>query len=931
MLASTLLPAQQTAVSRGLSYAEYVDRRPGAERAATSVRWDATTYTSAEGVEVLRTQEGESVLETDEVGFVEWRIEVPATGLYVLAVRYRPFKGKSAPIERELHIEGEVPFREARSMVLQRTWKDEETGIRRDNRDNHMRPRQVEVVQWREQAFRDMDGYYNGAAFELFLREGETRIRLTSLREPVALDWLELRPAEELRSFKEALGVWNSQGYHQTAGQEVTLQAEGAAYKSSPSLYPEEDRTEMSVQPYHPSRIRLNTIGGTNWRRPGQWIEWEVDVPERGLYQLTLRLKQNQLRGLSSHRRLYVNGEVPYRELDAIPIDFAAGWRTLSLTTDSTPALIPMEEGTNTIRLEVTLGELSQRMRQVEGIVYELNSVYRRILMITGPTPDPYRTYRLHVQVPGLLESFIEIARELDEIVDSLYQSTGQYGAQTAVLSKLSHQLQDFVENKETIHKRIDEFKVNLGALGSWLFMVRNQPLQLDYLVVHSPDITPREPRVGFFRRLYLRSHAFLATFFEDYNIIGNTDETEKALEVWVIGGRERAIVLRRMIDDSFTRKTGVPVNLRLISQEQILLPAALAGEGPDVALNVQRATPINFAIRDAVHDLTQFPGFDDVTRRFHGSSMRSFSFDDAVYGLPETQVFDVLFYRKDILEELDIEVPETWEELFRILPILQKQNLEFGLPVPQPTIGNIRVWPPSQTFAMLLFQHGGEFYSGDATRSALNSETGLRAFKQWTEFYTNYKVPLEYNFENRFRQGEMPLAIAYFRYYNQLTVFAPELRGLWGIAPVPGLRQPDGSVSRAVSSESTAAIMLKDTDQPEQSWEFLNWWTSTEAQIRYGREMESLLGAAARHPTANMEALSALPWPVSVYEELNEQWKHVQGIPEVPGGYFAGRHIENAFRTVVFEGANPRETLLEYVEVIDEEIEAKRKELGIE
>ena len=94
---------------------------------------------------------------------------------------------------------------------------------------------------------------------------------------------------------------------------------------------------------------------------------------------------------------------------------------------------------------------------------------------------------------------------------------------------------------------------------------------------------------------------------------------------------------------------------------------------------------------------------------------------------------------------------------------------------------------------------------------------------------------------------------------------------------------------------------------------------------------MEGILGAAARYPTANIEALQKLPWTVMEYQKLEEQWDWVRGIPEVPGGYMTGRHLDNAFRLVLEERANPRETIYDFVQIINEEIRKKRREFGLE
>src|SRR5690606_15763349 len=232
--------------------------------------------------------------------------------------------------------------------------------------------------------------------------------------------------------------------------------------------------------------------------------------------------------------------------------------------------------------------------------------------------------------------------------------------------------------------------------------------------------------------------------------------------------------------------------------------------------------------------------------------------------------------------------------------------------------------------YAALLFQNGGQFYRNDGKESDLDSRVAIETFKQWTEYYTDYKLEREYDFANRFRTGEMPIGIADYTIYNQLTVFAPEIRGLWGFAPIPGTVQPDGTINNQVPSGGSAVMMLESAEDKEAAWEFMKWWTSDDTQAKFGREMEGLMGAAARYPTANINALDSLPWPVADYKQLKEQFDHVVGIPEVPGGYFTGRHLFNAFYKTVIGEVEAREALMDYVEYIQDEIENKREEFGL-
>jgi ABC-type glycerol-3-phosphate transport system substrate-binding protein len=174
---------------------------------------------------------------------------------------------------------------------------------------------------------------------------------------------------------------------------------------------------------------------------------------------------------------------------------------------------------------------------------------------------------------------------------------------------------------------------------------------------------------------------------------------------------------------------------------------------------------------------------------------------------------------------------------------------------------------------------------------------------------------------------------VADYTVYNNFAVSAPDIAGLWSFAPLPGTVEEDGSINRAVASTGLAAMIMANTAAPAESWEFLKWWTSKETQVRYGREMESLMGAAARVPTANYEAFLNLPGPIEDFKALQESTQWVQGIPQVPGGYYSWRNTFNAFVTVISnpDVKLPREELMEKVIYINAEINYKREELGLD
>ncbi|MFC4808586.1 extracellular solute-binding protein [Paenibacillus sp. GCM10023250] len=918
-------------------YADYLAAHANAAFADREIVLDAASYaeTEGEGFEKLDDYEGQpgSSLKTGEQGSVSWEIEVAQAGFYNIALQYYPIAGKSSSIERALRIDGAVPFTEASYLQFARVWDNELDQVKQDNLGNDLRPEQIEKPDWREALLADSDGYY-ADPFQFYLSNGRHTLTLVSQREPMVIHTLKLYQQRQPEAYEAALKQYEQDGLKAAGGQLITVQAEAAVAKSSPTLYPQTERATSSVTPYSPKLIRVNTIGGYNWRLPGQWIEWEVDVPETGLYKIAMKSKQEFVRGLYATRRLLINGEVPFQEAERLPFRYKNGYR-IDVLGGGEPYLFKLEKGKNVIRLENTLGEFAPLIREVKESLYALNDMYRKIIMITGASPDKFRDYRLDKQVPQMLETFQSESDRLTAVSAELERLSGGSGDSEALLKTMALQLKEMVKEPDTIPRRLAAFKGNAGGLGTWLQEAIEMPLQLDELYIAPPDRKFPSSGEGFFSKLKHELTTFAYSFVIDYNQIGNgTDEKHrKSITVWVGSGRDQANTLKAMIDETFTPQTGINVNLKLV-QMNTLLPATLAGRGPDVAMQISNDIPVNYAMRGAAADLTQFSDYPDVAKRFRDSALVPYTYEKGVYALPETQTFNMLFYRKDVLAELGLDVPQTWDDVYKLLTVLSKNRMQFGMPitVPQTAVPvpgqNI---PPNSIYGSLLMQNGGQFYRDGGTESDLDSKIGVETFKAWTDLYSDYKLEREFDFANRFRTGEMPIGIVDYTTYNQLTVFAPEIRGMWGFAPIPGTKQPDGTIRRDTPSTGNGTLMLSGAKDKDASWAFMKWWTSEKTQTDFGREMEALMGASARYPTANIAALDSLPWPVSDYENLQAQFAYVRGVPEVPGGYFTGRHLQNAFLKVVVEqNTEAREAILDYAQYIQDEIKAKRKEFGL-
>lgn len=946
------LVSRYTVSKDSVGYKEYIAAhdqvRPETEltvEAADYVRYELgdtgavpTIYQDYQGMA------GKSVL-TAEDSLIEYEFQVEQSGCYDLSLLYYPVEGKNSAIQRSVFLDGALPYEELSLVEFQRIWtvdaaedyvNEDGVTLRRwgkDNQGNDLKPGCVETPEWVESCLYDSEGYVT-TQLALYLTAGTHTVTLVGLREPMLIRRLTLSNRTRSAAYQEVKAQWDAQGAVDTSGHIIRIEAENASKTSSQMLYAKQDQSSPAVYPASPKELLNNTIGGDSWRLNGQWIEWEFEVPETGYYQLALVDKQNFVKGIYVSRRISIDGQVPFEEMLDYGFEYSSNWRKDVLSSKEGEAYrFFLEEGKHTLRMEVVLGEFADIISDVQDCVTQLNAIYRSVIRITGVAPDQYRDYEIERNLPELENQLIAVKQQLDGAIDDLLALIGDNSDKEAVLLTMRDQLDELIYDQERFTEVLSSYKINVRATANWITQVISQPLQLDRLYVYSPDCQIKVEKTGFWAGLWHEICRLFYSFIIDYNQIGNVSKDDSAaITLWIGTGRDQANVIKSMIDATFTPASGINVNVQLVDMNT-LLRATLAGQGPDVAIQVPNTngvagavlttgndSAVNYGIRNAVVDLTRFQDYDQVVERFSDSAMVQLCFHGAAYGLPETQTFPMMFYRKDILMELGLEVPQTWDDVKVAMTVLAKNQMEFGM------------LPSEQIFAMLLYQNGGAYYSEDGSVSMLDSDEAINSFKQYCEYYTDYKLDKETSVDQRFRTGECPIIIADYTLYNNLQVSAPDIDGLWSIAPVPGTRKEDGTIDRSVGSTGLTSLMMSATKEPEACWEFLKWWSSDEVQTNFGYEMESLQGKAGRVPTANLGAFQKLAWKASDMEALLEQYAWVKGIPQVPGGYYSWRNVNNAFYTVTTDTdfASAREELMDKVVLINQELNYKWEEFEL-
>ena len=892
-----------------------------------------------------------------------YKVNTEETALYSLSLSYFLPANRANTALMSFKINGKLPFVEAANMELKRTYSFYDVnGL--DVAGNEIRARQQERFAFKTIVMSSPEGTYRNP-YRFVLNKGENLISVSFSREPAVVRNISLvAPIDSATydEYKTELGFSKDKIVNTPV---ENVQFEVPDEKSNMSIRMEWDGN-YATTPASYKVTRYNYFGGDRWSTGGESATWSFSVPETGWYQIGFRY-QTTLTDIVAYREIKIDGEIPFEEMEEYCFPYSDGWVGAPIMDENeNPYFFYLEEGEHKITMTSKVGPLRASVQSLQEAMDSISTLVVQVASITGAirnesggyTVDANRDWDLDKHIIGIQDQIDAYRDTFTLIYNDMKESNGgalpYYGSAVSVAKVLFERLS---KDLEEIPASLNDINNTLSSLSTTLTSITEQPLAIDYMIIAGENYDYSKCESTFFQNLYVGSVQFFDSFTKDYSIVGTRKETEAAesteIEVYVARGREYVDMMRNLIAEEFTPQTGIKVKLNMINGgvEGLVMLRYVTGTAPDVAVSVNAGAPVEYAARGAlvaIEDLngdavegedgkwTNLENRDDFVSFIQSGVFRDeapaegddnafvdYAFVPGLYrglhySFPETQNWAALFYRTDIVvDDLELPIPDTWDEVYEILPLLQENGMDFCYNY---GVGNL--YP-------FLYQNGADVYDLNGLKSALDTEIAYDAFVEYADLYNKYNVPFAANFYMKFKMGDMPIGIADMSMFCQLKYSAPEIEGKWAMSPIPGHLREDGTVDRSMGGSGTCNIIIKNKEnlQAEESWEFIKWWMSNEVQAEYAAEVEATFGIGSRWNTANRNALSQMAYSTDEVAVINAMWDSFRESPIVLGGYYTMRYLTTALNQAVIQGENARIALEDAVREINKEMLRKQEE----
>lgn len=397
----------------------------------------------------------------------------------------------------------------------------------------------------------------------------------------------------------------------------------------------------------------------------------------------------------------------------------------------------------------------------------------------------------------------------------------------------------------------------------------------------------------------------------EETSSVNEDGELEGEIDFWhSFTQGDRKEYLQEAADEFMEENPKVDINIETFSWEEFetkWTTGYSSGENPDVStalpnhvvemLDVEALEPLDDVIDDIGRD------------RFYEKALEEGEVDDKNYSIPLYSHAMVMWYREDLLEEVDEDVPETWNELFDVAKKVSEETDEYGLSVPMGSNDML-----GTRFLNFYVRSAGETLITEDGKANLTSPEAIEGIKYWAKMFENTSPDGSVNY-NALDQSDL--------FYNGNAAFdfnsgfhiggieenSPDLLEDIKAAPIPKIKKEDKR--QGIETSNVPLVVWQNSDHPDIAKAFIE--TLYEDDDKYIDFLHSVPGGmlpvlediSEKEEFLNNETIEEFDDSINVIEEAQEKGTAIgmEDGPKPEAGYITSQGIiEDMFQQIVLE-----------------------------
>lgn len=288
-----------------------------------------------------------------------------------------------------------------------------------------------------------------------------------------------------------------------------------------------------------------------------------------------------------------------------------------------------------------------------------------------------------------------------------------------------------------------------------------------------------------------------------------------------------------------YQEQSGNPVEVEEVAREALqekVTTLLVSGSQDYDVLYIDSAWLPGFAESGVLTNLSQFINDSgvvspDFSKENLEPAIDFLTVDRNVYGFPSEGDTAWLFYRKDLLDQAGLDVPQTWDEFLAAAQELNNPPERYGA-----VIGARRdeaMWD----FMHYFFAFGGQIYDPDTYEVMFNNENGVQALKFYGDLLREHEVvspsvtTFGYNeILSALQQGKAAMGVEWMAATDTLKdpEQSPNVYDKLEYTLVPGYRDEDGNLVRGQGGSQWAWVVPAASRNQEAAYKFLEWLTGS-------------------------------------------------------------------------------------------------------